>query len=232
MSALSDICILISAGAEWRGLLPAFPEAQIEPTPYGDSFESVIDGHNLRFLRGGWGKVSAAGSTQYAIDRWSPSRIINLGTCGGFKGQVSRGEIILVKKTIIYDLIEQMAGQDRAIAHYAVDFDLSWLPVPSPQPVTVGTLLSADRDIVPSEISGLIGKFNAKVADWESGAIAWVAMKNNLPCMILRGVSDLVDLNGGEAYSDYAFFEKQAKVIMESIAAHLPAWIEAFSTAK
>jgi nucleoside phosphorylase len=41
---------------------------------------------DLAFLHGGWGKVAAAGSTQYAIDRWAPARLINLGTCGGFKG--------------------------------------------------------------------------------------------------------------------------------------------------
>ena len=36
--------------------------------------------------------------------------------------------------------------------------------------------------------------------DWESGAIAWVAARNQTRCLILRGVTDLVGEAGDEAY--------------------------------
>lgn len=228
MEQPTDACILISAGAEWRALLEHFPDVEVKPTPYGGCFSASIAGQGLWFLHGGWGKVAAAGSTQYAISRWEPKRIINLGTCGGFSGRVTRGEVILTQKTIIYDIIEQMTEPDQAIEKYSVRLDLSWLPVPPPQPVKVGTLLSADRDILAEDIPDLIANFDADVADWESGAIAWVAMKNNLPCLILRGVSDLVDEQSGEAYGNYAFFEAQSRTIMANLVQHLPAWLKAF----
>lgn len=222
-----DVCILISAGAEWRGLLSHFPQAELNPSPFGDHFKATIAGQSIVFFHGGWGKVAAAGSTQYAIDRWQPKRLINLGTCGGFSGQIERGEIVLAEQTIIYDIIEQMTDSYGAIAHYTVMHDLAWLPVPPPQPVVRGTLLSADRDILPSSIPELIKQYQAKAADWESGAIAWVADKNHTPCLILRGVSDVVDTQSGEAYGNYAFFEEQCQVIMAKLIQHLPAWIEA-----
>lgn len=224
-----DACILISAGAEWRGLIVQFPNIAIKPTPYGGCFPTNLAGHNLRFMQGGWGKVAAAGATQYAISRWKPKRILNLGTCGGFSGRVTRGEVILAQKTIIYDIIEQMTDPSQAIEAYSVEQDLSWLPDPAPQPVKVGTLLSADRDILAKDIPDLIANFDADVADWESGAIAWVASKNHLPCLILRGVSDLVDMQSGEAYGNYALFEAQSRTIMADLVHHLPAWLIAFS---
>jgi len=224
----ADVCVLISAGAEWRALLPHFPETDVEPTPYGHCFTTRIADQEVQFLHGGWGKVAAAGSTQYAIDRWKPQRLVNLGTCGGFKGQVKRGAVILAQKTIIYDIIEQMTDYNQAITKYSVDFDLSWLPEEAPQPITIGTIVSADRDILPDDIPDLIRKYGASVADWESGAIAWVAQKNDLPCMILRGVSDLVNADNGEAYGNYAFFEAQCQEIMAKFAHHLPAWLAAF----
>lgn len=224
-----DVCILISAGAEWRSILPFFPDAEVTPTPYGDTFYAVIAGQSVHFMHGGWGKVAAAGSTQYAIDHWSPKRIVNLGSCGGFTGQVERGAIILAEKTVIYDIIEQMSDPEAAIEHYSVQFDLDWLPSPLPQPVLRKTLVSADRDIVAEDIPGLIEKYDAAAADWESGAIAWVAKKNGLPCLILRGVSDLVDATEAEAYGDYAFFEEQCREIMRGLIEHLPAWLEAFT---
>ena len=223
-----DVCILISAGAEWRSILPHFSEAEISNTPYGETFQTVIAGQSVRFMHGGWGKVAAASSTQYAIDHWSPERIINLGSCGGFTGEVERGAIILAEKTVIYDIIEQMTDPEAAIEHYSVSFDLDWLPTSPPQPVLRKTLVSADRDIVVEDIPQLIEKYDAAAADWESGAIAWVAQKNGLPCLILRGVSDLVDATAAEAYGDYAFFADQCREIIDGLIAHLPEWLEAF----
>lgn len=226
--AKADLCILISAGGEWRAIRPHYPHAPLEETPFGESFSMVIAGQAVRFLQGGWGKVAAAASTQYAIDRWSPERVINLGTCGGFKGEVTRGNIILAEKTLIYDILEQMSDPIAAIEHYSVTFDLDWLPTPPPQPVLRKTLVSADRDIVAEDIPGLIEQYGAAAADWESGAIGWVAQRNKVPCLILRGVSDLVGATAAEAYGNYAFFEAQCREIMDELLKHLPEWIEAF----
>jgi adenosylhomocysteine nucleosidase len=232
MDKQADACVLISAGAEWRAFLPHFPDADLQSTPYGEAFRTTLRGQEIVCMHGRWGKVAAAGSTQYAIDHWGPERILNLGTCGGFSGQVDRNAVILAEKTVIYDIIEQMTDSDTGIAHYTIEHDLSWLPEPPPQHVTIGTLVSADRDILPTDIPNLIQKYNAAVADWESGAIAWVAHQNGLPCLILRGVSDLVDQTSGEAYGNYAFFEEQCKTIMASLAQNLSNWLSAFKDAK
>lgn len=223
-----DTCVLISAGAEWRAFLPHFPQAVISSTPFGETFTTKIGQIFVCFLHGGWGKVSAAASTQYAIDRWHPSRVINLGTCGGISGYAKRGEVVLARKTLIYDIFEAMSDSAAALDHYTVEFDLSWLPDPLPQPVTIDTLVSADRDIIPAQLPELVSRFKASYADWESGAIGWVASRNQVPCLILRAVSDLVDESTGEAYENDAFFEAQCKPIMENFAHHLPAWLEAF----
>jgi adenosylhomocysteine nucleosidase len=90
---------------------------------------------------------------------------------------------------------------------------------------------TADRDIRPEDILDLIQKYQAPAGDWESGAIAWVAKRNNLPCLILRGVSDLVDPTEGEAYGNYAFFEEQTRLIIDNLVEHLPAWLAAFEKA-
>jgi adenosylhomocysteine nucleosidase len=230
LSETVDSCILISAGAEWRAFLPFFPQVTLEDTPYGECFAAEINHRKITFLHGGWGKVAAAGSTQYAIDRWHPARIINLGTCGGFSGRIERGAIILANKTLIYDIFEQMTDAQRALDHYSVTMNLSWLPSPPPQPVWVRTLISADRDILPEDIPNLIDTFDASAADWESGAIAWIAHKNGVPCMVLRAVSDLVDTNKGEAYGQYTFFEQECHRIMRNFALVLPDWLTAFST--
>jgi adenosylhomocysteine nucleosidase len=63
-------------------------------------------------------------------------------------------------------------------------------------------------------------------ADWESGAIAWVAKRNGVHCLILRGVTDLVSVGGGEAYGNIGLFLKNTKSVMKTLIDQLPAWLE------
>ncbi len=152
---------------------------------------------------GGWGKISASATIQYAIDHIQPDLLVNLGTCGGFEGRIETGTIILVERTLVYDIIEQMSDGAAAIDHYASTLDLSWLSPNVPHPILRGLLVSADRDIIVEDISMLIEKYNAVAADWESGAIAWVAQKNKTRLLILRAVSDLVGGDGGGSLREY-----------------------------
>ena len=217
--------VILSAGAEWRIATEFYAHCQPQPDRYSSSFELDLGGVRAVFFHGGWGKVSAAASAQYAIDRWQPDLLLNLGTCGGFSGCVERGEIILADETIIYDIYERMSSAQAAIDFYTTQIDLSYLQQPYPLPVRRMRLISADRDIDPAEVAFLQEQFQAGAADWESGAIAWVAAKNGLRCLILRGVSDLVDQNGGEAYGNFDLFSERTRGIITSLLESLPGWL-------
>ena len=219
------VVVLISANGEWKAVRSLFADANIENTLFGERFDVTLEQKSLTYFHGGWGKVSAAATTQYVIDQFHPDLLVNLGTCGGFLDRIELGTIILVEKTIIYDIVEQMTDADEAINHYSVKLDLNWLPRITPSPVARGLLVSADRDIMVEDISKLIAKYDAVAADWESGAIAWVANKNNQRLLILRGVSDLVGVEGGEVYGDYELFMGRTKEIMRRLIDILPRWL-------
>jgi adenosylhomocysteine nucleosidase len=178
-------------------------------------------------FHGGWGKISAAATAQYVIDHFQPDLLVNLGTCGGFDGRIETGTIILVEQTLVYDIIEQMGDSAEAIEHYGSFLDLSWLPFNMPYPISRGLLISADRDIVAEDIPMLIEKYNAVAADWESGAIAWVAKMNSTRVLILRGVTDLVGGDGGEAYGNIELFHDRTKTVMRELFDQLPGWLKA-----
>jgi len=217
--------VLISANTEWRSVRTLFPEVEIQSSPFGEWFEATCDQHPVTFFHGGWGKISAAASAQYALDHFQPGLLVNLGTCGGFEGHIESGTIILVEKTIVYDIIEQMSDAQEAIDAYSTQLDLSWLPESLPQAARRGLLVSADRDIVAEDIPLLVNRFGAVAADWESGAIAWVANKNRVRCLILRGVSDVVGTGGGEAYGNFELFQQRTDQIMGRLVKQLPAWL-------
>jgi adenosylhomocysteine nucleosidase len=217
--------IAISAGAEWRVVRDYYPGVEINTSPYGEWFAAVLSGLPVVFVQGGWGKISAAASTQYLLEKWKPQIVINLGTCGGFAGEIERGTIVLAERTLVYDIIEQMSDPQAAIRHYSIDLDLSWLREPYPQPVRRCLLVSSDRDICLADIPMLIERYQACAADWESGAIAWVAGRNETRCLVLRGVSELVGAGGGEAYGAIEVFHEGTRLVMQSLMAALPQWL-------
>lgn len=227
------IVIVISAIAEWNAVKKLFPDAKINHFPFGECFNVTLDtpalssdkGWNLELFHSGWGKIASAGAMQYLIDHDSPDVIINLGTCGGFEGVVRQGEIILVDQTYVYDIVELMGDLDIA-TYYTSSLDLSWLAEPYPHPARRGMIASADSDLPPEKISFLKQK-GAIAADWESAAFAWVARKNNARLLILRGVSDMVSEDGGEAYNNIEVFNERAAEIMKKLIWQLPDWLDA-----
>ena len=230
METAIEIVVIVSANVEWDAVRKIIPGVKHNVSPFGTYFllsdELPALDRRLIMFHGGWGKISAAASAQYAIDRWQPELLINLGTCGGFGGKVERGDIILVNHTVVYDIFEQMGDISDHIAHYTIDLDLSWLRKPYPEKVLETLLVSGDRDLIPEEIKRLNRDYGAVAGDWESGAIAYVANRNKMPLLILRGVSDLVSESGGEAYGDREFFVESAASIVGQLIHSLPNWIE------
>lgn len=217
--------VLISAIAEWEGVKPLFPGSQIEQSPFGESMNVTLGSLDLKLLHSGWGKIASAAVMQYVLDHDSPDLVVNLGTCGGFEGVVHQGDVILVEKTFVYDIVELMGDLDIS-TYYAASLDLSWLAEPYPYPVRRGTIASADSDLPPAKIPFLISQ-GAIAADWESAALAWVAQKNHARLLILRGVSDMVSEEGGEAYDNIEIFNQRAKEVMRQLFDQLPGWLGA-----
>lgn len=217
--------VIISANMEWKAVKKAYPNENYQPSTWGEYFYKDIAGQKVLFFHEGWGKVAAAGATQYLIDTFAPEILINLGTCGGFEGEINRLDVILAQKTIIYDIIEAMGDSKEAIDDYTTHLDLSWLPEPYPTEVKKTVLVSADKDLRTEEIETLKKQYSAIAGDWETGAIAYVAQRNKVKLLILRGVSDLVSAQKAEAYGNFELFEQRAEAVMYKLLNVLPLWI-------
>jgi adenosylhomocysteine nucleosidase len=217
--------VIISANMEWKAIKKVYPNEKYEKSPWGEYFYKQIASQKVLFFHEGWGKVAAAGATQYVIDAFKPQILINLGTCGGFEGEINRLDVVLADKTIIYDIIEAMGDSKEAIADYTTDIDLKWLGENYPTKVLKTVLVSADKDLRIDEIEKLKTEYKAVAGDWETGAIAYTANRNKIKLLILRGVSDLVSSQKGEAYGNFELFVQRAEAVMVKLLDELPKWI-------
>lgn len=214
--APAPVVVVISANAEWKAL--KLDDKHVSDTPHGEWLTHKFGDRDVIFFHGGYGKVAAAASTQYAIERWHPRLIVNLGTCGGFGGERRVGDIVLVSRTVIYDIVEQMGDAEETIRDYASDIDTARWPARLRDKVIVGPIASGDRDLIPADLPALGAKYHASVGDWESGAIAWTARKNKTPVLILRAVTDIVDAQGNDpTYGDHDAWAKQSVIAMAAL---------------
>lgn len=215
------IVVLISAEAEWYSLKKLLPQTvRYTTTPFGEQSAFVLDGQEYHFVQGGWGKISASASTQYTIDTLHPDLVINLGTCGGFEGYSSHDQTIIATKTVVYDIVEKMGDPAEAIMAYATKIETDWLQ-DMPENTQKGILVSADRDVVSEDLKQLT-QHQAVAADWESGAIAWTAKRNDVPVIIARGVSDMISEHQAEAFNNLSVFEEGTERVMKRLLTQLP----------
>lgn len=231
MASLSGgIVIMINAEVEWRVALGYYGVESSGTGPYASFRQSINDSdriHPVVFVYSGSGKIAAAAASQFAVDRWSPSLLVNVGTCGGFDGDVAEGDVILVQRTAVYDICEQSGGQQNMEARFTTDLKLPWQVPPFPMNAKPGIIVSADRDLVPAEIPDLRESFGAVAADWESASIAYVVRTiNKIDCLILRSVSDVVGHAGSLIYESNTVFEHQVRKVLPPLLETLPEWLK------
>lgn len=212
--------VIISANSEWRAFLKIIgieknEESQVTPSPYGGRIKRNVNGKPVIFFHGGWGKTDAAGSAQYVIDKFQPARIVNIGTAGGFHGKTEKGDVILANRVLMYDIHEQMGDSREAIDYYATE--LTPPELTGEADVKIAHIVSADADLAPEKIPFLASEYGACCADWESASIAHVAKKNNVPCIIMRGISDVVYPQGSETYGSPETFHRAAEDVMRRL---------------
>jgi nucleoside phosphorylase len=58
------------------------------------------------------------------------------------------------------------------------------------------------------------------------GTLTWVCERNGVMCLILRGVTDLVGVEGGEAYEDYRLFVKNTREVMKGLVEGVGDWVK------
>lgn len=205
-----DVVVIVSADAEWPPTKAYYGADTPQHGPYGEYFCRTVGMCSAIFMHGGWGKIRAAASAEHAIATFNPTLLINLGTCGGLAGRVRHFEMIAADRTIVSDIAEAFGDADQAIRSYATSIDLSWANG-ALSDVTVGTLLTADRDLVPQAVADMRARYpDALGADWESGAIACVAACRRQRLLVLRCVSDVVSEDMGELDGDIDGFRQRA----------------------
>ncbi len=222
------IVIAVSALAEWNTAKATLKPQNIETTPLGETFVQDMklpDGRSvrLRWFHSGQGKTASAAAAQYIISQYRPTILFNAGTCGGFEKLTRPGDLIIGKKTLMYDLRDLMGDSAKYAQQYETVYDWQRFASLKIDSLLFGVFVTADADLDPRLMTWLETCCQATAAEWESAALGWVCRRHGVRPYVMRCVSDVVHREAGSiTYGNYSEFEKGTDFAVRRLIRHLP----------
>ncbi|MCA0992128.1 permease [Pseudalkalibacillus hwajinpoensis] len=153
--------------------------------PYGEYFIRTINDTALVFYSTGVRKVNGVGGNQFMISKFNLTKVIIAGTCAGIDDRFSNLDIFVPNEAVQYDctvkevepLIKQSFIVNIDLLKYGDDF-------------YTGTIGTADKAVVMWKDYLELKENEITIADTEAGAIAYICQKNDVECIIIKGISD------------------------------------------
>lgn len=178
--------VLYAMAREAQGLLEALNARALEPVS-GVPLYALPGGHILAV--GGVGKVNAAMAAQLLIDRFSVEAILNPGCAGALTG-LPVGTVVAATHCVQHDVDTTLAGDPPGFVSTVERLEFPCAPVPLAEAMS-GIVATGDwfgRDF--DRARRIRDAYRAKVCDMEACAVAQVCLRNGLPCMVVKAVSD------------------------------------------
>lgn len=236
--------VCIASPREWETVLKYYNvnEKDCVKYPFGSYFSLQISGCDVLFFLSGSRKTNASAAVQYIIDRMKPDKIIVIGCCAGISSSLKPLDIIIPHKTVQTDTtvkeLDSLIRED-----FTVDIDISRflegaiegtiegaiegtnggaIKETIKEPFFSGVLACSDKALVMWDDFIELKENGIDAADTESASIAYVCRANDIPCCIIRGITDFpLDISPAEASSPNSpqikSFLKNLPIVIEKI---------------
>ncbi|WKC80882.1 5'-methylthioadenosine/adenosylhomocysteine nucleosidase [Borreliella tanukii] len=193
-----------------------------------------LSNRNVMVIVCGVGKVNAGVFTSYLLSKYNISHVINSGIAGGFVSDkyknIKVGDVVVSSEVAYHDVdltkfgykVGQLEGLPQKFianknlvnkAREAVKSKIKDSNAYS------GLIVSGDQFIDPAYMNKILGNFKDVIAvEMEGAAIGHVSHMFNVPFIIIRSISDIVNKKGNEV--EYSKFLKlaafnSAKIVQE-----------------
>ena len=156
------------------------------------------------------GEIAAAGMTQYLITKFDVDMILNFGLCGSLNKDIKCTDLVVVKNLVHYQFditglnpdmqVGQYMGEDSNI--FTTDDSLRAL-LKDLCDLKEVTVASGDQFVSNTEVKNrLVKEFNADICEMESAGIIITCKSNNVPCLLIKLISDNADEGASISFRD------------------------------
>lgn len=217
------IGIIVATIQEINATKKLFNDVKTEKIYDLEFFEGNIEKNNKKskdsivLVKSGIGKVNAGRVAQILIDKFAVDEIINIGAAGAINPILNIKDIVIGSELVQYDydtsaLGETEKGEIDGVGKYlksdeklikkctdAIDRmknkDFKYI---------LGRIATADQFCSDKEKANKIREqFNAECVEMEGAAVAQVCKLDNVPFIVIRGISDSPNGNNCIDYKKY-----------------------------
>lgn len=159
-------------------------------------------------VRSGVGKVNAAIAAQCLVDSFGVSHILLSGVAGAMRPGLAVGDIVVANEVTYHDVDPGILTEYHPWmpeANFRPDADLlrvclsSVARISPPGHWYVGRIVTDDPFVTSSERESIMARLQPLCVDMESAAVAHVCYVNQIPCLVLRSISDHADDGGAHS---------------------------------
>lgn len=220
---MEKIGIVVAMEEEKNAVQKLMKDIELEECYELDFYKGKIQGKKCVLVQSGVGKVNAARTTQILIDKYKVNRVINVGAAASINPMLNIGDVLIGKYVVQHDFDITAFGHSKGYITgvgnnvrcdsdflYKVEEKLEEEKKFSKKDndekkkdynVKIGIV--ATGDVFCSEVDmrdEIRGTFNADAVDMECGAIGQVCYLDNIPFIVIRGISDTPDGNNAGTF--------------------------------
>lgn len=224
------IGILVAMEEEIKRLKEEITDETVTTIANQTFYDGVLHNKPVTVVRSGIGKVNASIATTLLIQEFKVDAVINTGSAGGIGEGLTIGDLVISTELAYNDTdnrdigytfgqIPQMpprfpADQLLQTMIEKAATNVEW-PVQSGLVVTGDTFISSEEQIVQ------IKEFfpEVLVTEMEGAAVAQTCLQFNIPCAVIRAVSDTADEEAEVTFDEFVVMagKHSAELVMELV---------------
>lgn len=176
-------------------------------------YEAKLNNQKIILVESGVGKVNAARTTQILIDNYHPDVVYNIGVAGGIANSLEVGDIVVSSSLVQHDFditaFNHLKGYIPNVGN-VIPVDNSLIintqRILGKKDISykLGMIASGDIFCTSQEMATKINqKFKALCVEMEGAAIGQVCFLCQVPCLVLRSISDCPNNNNRITYDEF-----------------------------
>ena len=192
----------------------------------------TLNGQKVVIARTGVGKVNAAMTATLVIEHFRPDQVLFTGVAGGLNPELQIGDIVIAEKTAQHDLgklesteIENMGVKNpingkRNPIFFRADSRLLQLAETALAGIELAPFQTLQGERLPKVIRGTVvtgdmfvashlkktvlhKRLGADAVEMEGAAVAQICWQYNIPCLVIRSISDDAGANASADFKKY-----------------------------
>ncbi len=188
-----------------------------------DFYQGLIGNTQCITTMSGVGKVNAARSTQLMIERFQPSRIVNIGSAGALHPELNIGDVVISTSCIQHDVdltafgVKKGSFDDDGDGFILADVDFSRFcqtameqSISEQYRIWSGPIATGDQFNDSLErTQQVFHDFGAYCIEMEGAAVAQVCAACRVPFVVIRSISDKPSNQTIESYNQFKHLASQ-----------------------